>query len=186
MTTDAVVRARIDGEVKAKAVKVLGEMGLSVSDAIHMLLVRVAAVDRHQLVLAVEPGERGQREAAAVHAHRRRQVQRTVELVERITSTTSRQADKTTEVTSAVSQLEVVIHDETGTVLPTQRAQRKGQTVQGTYKICIEQSGSVKDVSTVSSIPGADESIIATLRSWTFKPQPIPVCTMWVMQFIIE
>ena len=26
MTTDAVVRARIDGEVKAKAVKVLGEM----------------------------------------------------------------------------------------------------------------------------------------------------------------
>lgn len=43
MTTDAVVRARIDGEVKAKAVKVLGEMGLSVSDAIRMLLVRVAA-----------------------------------------------------------------------------------------------------------------------------------------------
>lgn len=43
MTTDAVVRARIDGAVKQEAVKVLAEMGLSVSDAIRMLLVRVAA-----------------------------------------------------------------------------------------------------------------------------------------------
>lgn len=43
MTTDAVVRARIDGKVKEKAAKVLDEMGLSVSDAIRMMLVRVAA-----------------------------------------------------------------------------------------------------------------------------------------------
>ena len=43
MTTDAVVRARIDGKVKETAAKVLGEMGLSVSDAIRMMLVRVAA-----------------------------------------------------------------------------------------------------------------------------------------------
>lgn len=43
MTTDTVVRARIDGQVKETAAKVLGEMGLSVSDAIRMLLVRVAA-----------------------------------------------------------------------------------------------------------------------------------------------
>lgn len=43
MTTDTVVRARIDGQVKEKATAVLHEMGLSVSDAIRLLLVRVAA-----------------------------------------------------------------------------------------------------------------------------------------------
>ncbi|MGD9509267.1 MAG: type II toxin-antitoxin system RelB/DinJ family antitoxin [Geminicoccaceae bacterium] len=43
MPTDAVVRARIDGRVKERAAAVLAEMGLSVSDAIRMMLVRVAA-----------------------------------------------------------------------------------------------------------------------------------------------
>jgi DNA-damage-inducible protein J len=43
MASDTVVRARIDGQVKEKAAKVLADMGLSVSDAIRLLLVRVAA-----------------------------------------------------------------------------------------------------------------------------------------------
>ena len=43
MASDTVVRARIDGQVKAKAAKVLADMGLSISDAIRLLLVRVAA-----------------------------------------------------------------------------------------------------------------------------------------------
>lgn len=43
MTADAVVRARIDGQVKERATRVLADMGLSVSDAIRLLLVRVAA-----------------------------------------------------------------------------------------------------------------------------------------------
>jgi DNA-damage-inducible protein J len=43
MASDTVVRARIDGRVKETAAKVLAEMGLSVSDAIRLLLVRVAA-----------------------------------------------------------------------------------------------------------------------------------------------
>jgi DNA-damage-inducible protein J len=43
MAADSVVRARIDGQVKEKATAVLAEMGLSVSDAIRLLLVRVAA-----------------------------------------------------------------------------------------------------------------------------------------------
>ena len=42
MASDTVVRARIDRDVKAEAAKVLAEMGLSVSDAIRLLLVRVA------------------------------------------------------------------------------------------------------------------------------------------------
>ena len=41
-TTDSVVRARIDGTIKEQAGEVLAEMGLSLSDAIRMLLVRVA------------------------------------------------------------------------------------------------------------------------------------------------
>jgi len=43
MASDTVVRARIDGQVKERAAKVLAEMGLSVSDVIRLLLVRVAA-----------------------------------------------------------------------------------------------------------------------------------------------
>jgi DNA-damage-inducible protein J len=42
MATDSVVRARIDEKTKVEASRVLGEMGLSVSDAIRLLLVRVA------------------------------------------------------------------------------------------------------------------------------------------------
>jgi DNA-damage-inducible protein J len=43
MAADTVVRARIDGQVKEIAAKVLADMGLSVSDAIRLLLVRIAA-----------------------------------------------------------------------------------------------------------------------------------------------
>jgi DNA-damage-inducible protein J len=43
MASDTVVRARIDGQVKERPAKVLADMGLSVSDAIRLLLVRVAA-----------------------------------------------------------------------------------------------------------------------------------------------
>jgi DNA-damage-inducible protein J len=43
MASDTVVRARIDGQVKEKAAEVLADMGLSVSDAIRLLLIRVAA-----------------------------------------------------------------------------------------------------------------------------------------------
>jgi DNA-damage-inducible protein J len=42
MGSDTVVRARIDGQVKERAAKVLADMGLSVSDAIRLLLVHVA------------------------------------------------------------------------------------------------------------------------------------------------
>lgn len=43
MATDSVVRARIDTATKEKAAEALAAMGLSVSDAIRLLLVRVAA-----------------------------------------------------------------------------------------------------------------------------------------------
>ena len=43
MASDAIVRARIDGRVKDEAAHVLAEMGLTVSDAIRLMLMRVAA-----------------------------------------------------------------------------------------------------------------------------------------------
>lgn len=42
MATDSVVRARIDGHLKDEAATVLASMGLSVSDAIRLMLMRVA------------------------------------------------------------------------------------------------------------------------------------------------
>ena len=42
MGADAVVRARIDRDTKARAAEALHAMGLSISDAIRLLMVRVA------------------------------------------------------------------------------------------------------------------------------------------------
>jgi DNA-damage-inducible protein J len=42
MTTNALVQARIDGEVKQEAAAVLKGMGLTVSDAVRLMLTRVA------------------------------------------------------------------------------------------------------------------------------------------------
>lgn len=43
MASSDVVRARINEHIKAEASSVLAEMGLSVSDAIRILLTRIAA-----------------------------------------------------------------------------------------------------------------------------------------------
>lgn len=51
MSADAVVRARIDSETKMQATEALEAMGLSVSDAIRLLMIRVA--NEKQLPFAV-------------------------------------------------------------------------------------------------------------------------------------
>lgn len=52
MNADAVVRARIDSDTKTRATEALQAMGLSVSDAIRLLMVRVA--DEKRLPFAVQ------------------------------------------------------------------------------------------------------------------------------------
>ena len=42
MTANALVQARINGEVKAEAAAVLASIGLTVSDAVRLMLTRVA------------------------------------------------------------------------------------------------------------------------------------------------
>ena len=46
MTADTVVRARIDSDTKARATEALHAMGLTVSDAIRLLMLRVAEEKR--------------------------------------------------------------------------------------------------------------------------------------------
>jgi DNA-damage-inducible protein J len=43
MTADAIVRARIDKKVKNQAARVLEQMGLTVSDAIRLMMIRTAS-----------------------------------------------------------------------------------------------------------------------------------------------
>lgn len=52
MSTDDVVRARIDSETKRRAAEALEAMGLSISDAIRLMLLRVA--DEKRLPFAVK------------------------------------------------------------------------------------------------------------------------------------
>ena len=65
----SMVHIRVDEKVKAKAVKTLSKMGLTVSDAVRLLLTRVAAekampfevrVPNRETRAAIEAGERGE------------------------------------------------------------------------------------------------------------------------------
>ena len=55
MATNAVVRSRIDAEVRDKAAVVLGNMGLTVSDAIRVVLTRVA--NENELPFDLKPNK---------------------------------------------------------------------------------------------------------------------------------
>ena len=61
MSTDTVVRARIDTDTKARATEALKAMGLTVSDAIRLLLLRVA--DEKRLPFTVQVPNRATLEA---------------------------------------------------------------------------------------------------------------------------
>ncbi|KTC65461.1 RelB antitoxin (plasmid) [Legionella adelaidensis] len=69
MTTNAVVRARIDEHIKEEASAVLASMGLTVSDAFRMLLTRIAKehalpfeplIPNQQTINAMKEARRGQ------------------------------------------------------------------------------------------------------------------------------
>ena len=68
MATSSMVHIRVDGEVKDRASKALAAMGLTVSDAVRILLTRIAAeeampfevrVPNRETLAAMEAGERG-------------------------------------------------------------------------------------------------------------------------------
>lgn len=67
MTADAVVRARVDGHVKEEAAAIYQAMGLTVSDAVRMMLMRTVA-DR---TLPFDPLVPNETTVAAIKAARR-------------------------------------------------------------------------------------------------------------------
>jgi DNA-damage-inducible protein J len=67
MTSNAVVRARIDGRIKKQAEAVLGAIGLTVSDAFRLLMVRIAA----EKALPFEPLVPNEKTIRAIQAARR-------------------------------------------------------------------------------------------------------------------
>lgn len=66
------------------------------------------------------------------------------------------------------------------------KQQHRGQTLTGAYLVCIDKSGHVSSVTTSASIPGADEEIVKTLQTWTYKEQLIPVCFVQNFEFVVE
>jgi DNA-damage-inducible protein J len=63
MSADAIVKARIPGDVKDRAMSTLESIGLSVSDVIRLTLMRIA--DEGRLPFAVEVPNRATRKAMA-------------------------------------------------------------------------------------------------------------------------
>jgi uncharacterized protein (DUF2147 family) len=51
-------------------------------------------------------------------------------------------------------------------------------------KVCVNTEGKVYSVNVLSGIPGGDESIVSTIKSWTYKPQPVSVC--FVANFVFD
>lgn len=73
MASNAVVRARIDGQVKEEAEAVLASIGLTVSDAFRMMMMRIAAdkalpfeplIPNAKTVEAMKAARRGELEKA--------------------------------------------------------------------------------------------------------------------------
>jgi DNA-damage-inducible protein J len=69
MAASGMVHIRVDQKVKAKAAKTLASMGLTVSDAVRLLLTRIASekalpfevrVPNRETAAAIEAGERGE------------------------------------------------------------------------------------------------------------------------------
>ena len=67
MSTNTIVRARIDEEIKKEATVVLSEIGLTVSDAFRMLLIRIA----REKALPFEPLVPNSKTIEAIKAARR-------------------------------------------------------------------------------------------------------------------
>lgn len=45
-------------------------------------------------------------------------------------------------------------------------------------KVCVDTAGRIERVTIVQGIPGADAKVLETLRTWRFRPQPVPICTL--------
>jgi hypothetical protein len=67
-------------------------------------------------------------------------------------------------------------------------AQHPKQTVHGTFRICLDTSGHVSDVSTILSIAGnVDGALMQQIKdNWLYRPQALPVCFAQPFSFHID
>ena len=77
MSTGAVVRARIDADVKVQAAEVLAQMGLTLSDAVRVTLTRIARektfchlIPNQATIDAIEAAEKGEVTAVTIEQMR--------------------------------------------------------------------------------------------------------------------
>jgi hypothetical protein len=61
---------------------------------------------------------------------------------------------------------------------PDVLAKHVGGTLSGMYKLCVAPEGNVSQVYVVSGVEGADGSIVAALKQWTYQPRPDGECTI--------
>jgi len=61
------------------------------------------------------------------------------------------------------------------------------ETLNASYRVCVGTDGRVSEMAVVRGIGGVDDTVIQQVRgSWAFKPQPVPVCTIWNFVFKIN
>jgi len=58
-----------------------------------------------------------------------------------------------------------------------------GQTLEGSYKMCIAADGTVLSVTPVAKIDGADQCIMDALKAWRFPKVPLVVCKLQTLRF---
>jgi hypothetical protein len=56
----------------------------------------------------------------------------------------------------------------------------------GLYKLCIATDGSVAWIATIEGVGDGNDAVVATLRRWRYRPQPVPVCSMIRLLFDID
>jgi serine/threonine protein kinase len=53
-------------------------------------------------------------------------------------------------------------------------------------KVCVNNEGRVYQVQVLSGVPGADNEIISTIKSWQYKAQPVSVCFVASIEFSVQ
>ncbi len=62
-----------------------------------------------------------------------------------------------------------------------------GRTVSGTYRVCLGTDGRIFQIAPTVSIPGEDARIMEHLRrTWFYRPQPLPVCSLLTLEFRLQ
>ncbi|WP_233206460.1 hypothetical protein [Haliangium sp. UPWRP_2] len=77
------------------------------------------------------------------------------------------------------------LHGDDPTLPADLMASARGKVLEGAYKMCISADGSVKSVTPVVSIAGADRSIVAVLSTWRFPLLPVMICKVQTLSFEI-